>query len=241
MAPTKEDKAAAFSFLGALERHLNNYLPAPAELAKEVAAIVQESKRSGSAPHTAFAEGAFLNVFVAPHLHEFLAKRLGTDDARLALLSEAYRRIPGYASGTPARPQLHPFSKVIGVQPRAVMKQWRTSGRRSLVRSCPDLALRPPCQHKIVFEGKYFSTGGVSVAETALATGIYQAFFYRGLPSVPETSRRRGWDYDYACLLAYDTTEDGSLLKAWATLDRTVQRQGLWDGASIYVMILRGG
>jgi hypothetical protein len=49
------------------------------------------------------------------------------------------------------------------------------------------------------------------------------------------------WDYDYACLLAYDASIDGSLQKAWNTINEAVRLEGLWDGANIYVMILRGG
>ena len=80
--------------------------------------------------------GAFLNRFVIPHLHEFLAKRLGHDDARAALLSESFRGLPDYASGTPARSKRHPFSKVIGIQPAAVIQQWRQAPANALVRSC---------------------------------------------------------------------------------------------------------
>jgi len=240
---TADDKQAALTFLRSLEHHLNKCLPAQAEIVKRVTTIVQQSKLSRVAQHTTFAGAAFLNIFVIPHLHAFLAEQqgLGTENARRALLSESYRKIPDFASDTPARSQLHPFSKVIGTRPQGVIKQWKETGRKSLVQSCPDFALRHPCRHKVVFEGKYFSKGGASAAETALATGVYQAFFYRGLPSIPETSQRRAWDYDYACLLAYDATQDGSLRKAWGTVDKVVQRNGLWDGASIYVMVLRGG
>lgn len=243
MTPTADAKQAAFRFLEFLEQYLNESLPGPAAMSKRISAIVQESKGSGLAPHTTFGEAAFLNQFVAPHVHEFLAEQqgLGKENARRALLSESYRRIPNFSSGTPARSQLHPFTKVIGTKPQTIIKQWKEIGLKSLVRSCPDLGLRDPCPHRVVFEGKYFSKGGTAAAEAALITGIYQAFFYRGLPPVPETTRRRAWDYDYACLLAYDATQDGSLLKAWAAVDQEVKRKGLWEGASIYVMILRGG
>lgn len=240
MIQTTEDKQAAFDFLASLEEYLNRCLPGPAELEKQIQAIVGKSKGTAETPHTNFAEGAFLNRFVVPHLHEFLAKGLGKEGARVALLSESFRRLPDYASGTPARSKRHPFSKVVGIQPQTVIQRWRQPHAKSLVRSCPDLALRHPCRHKIVFEGKYFAAGRGSAAETALATGIYQAFFYRGLPSIPKTAKHRPWDYDYACLLAYDATRDGSMQKAWNTIDEAVRSEGLWDGANIYVMILRG-
>lgn|SRR2546425_7091109 len=241
MFQASEDRQAAFDFLSSLEEYLNRCLPGPAQLVEQIRTIVEESKRTGQTPQTNFPEGAFLNRFIVPHLHEFLAKRLGKEDARAALLSESFKRLPDYASGTPARSKRHPFSKIIGTQPQAIIRQWRQREAQSLVRSCPDLALRQPCQHKVVFEGKYFATGGALAAETALAMGIYQAFFYRGLPPIPKTATHRPWDYDYACLLAYDATQAGSLQKAWNTIDEAVRWKGLWDGANIYVMILRGG
>jgi hypothetical protein len=49
---------------------------------------------------------------------------------------------------------------------------------------------------------------------TKIATHIYHAFFYRGLARIPETPRRPACDYDYACVLAYDVTPDGSMRQA---------------------------
>ena len=81
-----------------------------------------------------------------------------------------------------------------------------------MTRSRPDLALRDPAPHRIVFEAKYFRKGGRSTAEKELATGIYQAF---GLPKVEEKSPRPTWDYDYACLLICDGSENGDVAQAW--------------------------
>ena len=236
------EKDSALSFLGSLEEHLNKCLPSAAEMVRIITAIVHESKESGLARHTNFAEAAFLNWFIAPSLHQFLVQHhgLNKEEARRALLSESFRGLPEYGSGTPARPHLHPFSKVIAATPQAIMKQWKEPGRRSLVRSCPDFALRAPSRHKVVFEGKYFADGGIAAAETALAAGIYQAFFYRALPPITETSKHRSWDYDYACFLAFDATENGSLQKAWNSVSNEVKITGFWEGANIYVMILRG-
>jgi hypothetical protein len=98
------------------------------------------------------------------------------------------------------------------------------------------MAFRAP--HKVVFEVKYFRQNQSGSAETELVKGIYEAFFYRALPLILETPKRAPWDYDYACLLAYDATEEGNLLKAWNSLNKIV-RKGFWDGANIYIMILR--
>jgi len=107
-----------------------------------------------------------------------------------------------------------------------------------LVQSCPDFALCSP--YKVVFEAKYFQRGKQDAAVSALAEGIYQAFFYRGLPKVPQKGKLPPWDYDFACFLAGDATDEGYLFKAWEALDPTVQL-GCWEGANVFVMILWGG
>ena len=95
----------------------------------------------------------------------------------------------------------------------------------------------------IVFEGKYFEKGGIAVAQRELVSQTYQAFFYRALPHVPGKASggkiSPAWDYDYACLLAYDASEEGALKAAWDSLPSKV-KGGFWDGASVYVMIVRG-
>jgi hypothetical protein len=56
---------------------------------------------------------------------------------------------------------------------------------------------------------------------------------------VPETKTHPAWDYDYACLLAFDASAEGNFLYAWESLDTSVKK-GFWESANIYVMILRG-
>src|SRR2546425_6426126 len=77
MFQASEDRQAGFDFLSSLEEYLNRCLPGPAQLVEQIRTIVEESKRTGQTPQTNFPEGAFLNRFIVPHLHEFLAKRLG--------------------------------------------------------------------------------------------------------------------------------------------------------------------
>jgi hypothetical protein len=72
--------------------------------------------------------------------------------------------------------------KVIGASAQAVVRRWKSAN--PTVSSYPDLALRAPCPYRTVFEGKYFSRSGLTSAETALATNIYQTFFYRGLAKI---------------------------------------------------------
>ena len=160
--------------------------------------------------------------------------------AKDALLTENYRHFRDFSSGTPARTARHPFKKALGSSPKEIIQQWKGKlGKAQLIQSCPDFALKHPYPHKIVFEAKYFSDGNLSKAETELVTDIYQAFFYRGLPYVQETKTRPAWDYDYACLFAYDASQNGSLKSVWESSDREVKK-GFWEGASLFVMILRG-
>ena len=127
----------------------------------------------------------------------------------------------------------------------AVSRRWwdKTAKRSCVSQSCPDLALRSP--HKIVFEAKYFNDGGVEAAKTALVTGIYQSFYYLGLPSVAEDKHHAAWDYDFSCFLIYDGSENASVLSAWSDVGGGVDirkdvKDGCWNGANIFVMVLRG-
>jgi hypothetical protein len=206
---------------------------------RNIEEIVKANKARASDRHMAFPEGAFLNQYVLPAVHQFVShyELMDAASAREALLSESYRRMRQYASGTPTRVSTHPFSKVVGIRAPAIVRRWKSAA--ALSRSCPDLALRAPFPFHTVFEGKYFQHGNVAAAETALASDIYQAFFYRGLAKLPATKTHPAWDYDYACVLAYDATQDGALFQAWDGLRPNIGR-GCWEGAGIYVMILRG-
>ena len=173
----------------------------------------------------------------------FLMSEFGfsRDEARRALLSESYRGRPEFASASPVRPGQHPFRKVIAASPRQIIELWRgRGGLTPLARnSCPDLALREPSPYRTVFEAKYHSSRSATSAEAELVKNIYQAFFYLALPRLPETNTHAAWDYEFACVLAYDATPDGVLLQAWDSLPATV-KSACWNGANLYVMILRG-
>jgi len=226
-------------FLKGLEEHLNRNIPCPPQGPEELDAVVRQAKASEQERAKRWPEGAFLNHFVARPLHDYLRRELGlsAEEACSAFLSESFRSLPGIASGTPARSQKHPFTKVTGVSPREVIARWKA--KNPLTQSCPDMALRSPSPFTVVFEGKYFRKGGEQAAETALLDGVYQSFFYRGLPKVPSTKRHAAWDYEFACLLAYDGSPDASLLNAWRTMPAVV-KEGCWEGANIYILVLRG-
>jgi hypothetical protein len=128
----------------------------------------------------------------------------------------------------------------MGARPDAVYGSWQTKDKNWGLACCePDLALRAPFPHKILFEGKYFASGTAQFAARELVKNIYQAFFYRGLGPVPAINGHAEWNYDYACLLAYDASPHGTLLAAWNDLGEPI-RQSFWESANVYVMILGG-
>jgi hypothetical protein len=185
-------------------------------------------------------ESDFLNEFVLPRISEYLSQRLSPDEAKKSLLTESTyaRKTLGIASGTPASPEKHLFTKVLGVPAKTLVELWWGDGEKHpFSQSCPDWAFRSPCEHTIVFESKLFRTGGSEAAKTELVKGIYQCFYYRGQPKVLATGKRRGWDYDYACLLAYDASETSSLVEAWKSVANKVGRE-CWKASNIFVMVL---
>lgn len=59
------------------------------------------------------------------------------------------------------------------------------------------------------------------------------------LPLDRTATKRPDWDYDYSCLFAYDASRDGHLRSAWQHIEPSV-KMGFWEGANVYVMVLRG-
>jgi hypothetical protein len=148
--------------------------------------------------------------------------------------------MPDISLQSPIRSELYPFRKILGSEPSEIYQGWKNpeKGRPALMRSCPDFSLRDPFPHSILFEGKYFRSGGSKFAQGQLVTNIYQAFFYRGLPRLAATKKHPEWNYDYACLMAYDASPKGTLISAWTELPPQTRRS-FWKGANVYVMILR--
>jgi hypothetical protein len=243
-ASTNPAKDAAWAFLCNLERTLGVKLLPPAEMEPWIRRTVSEARGEYARRHLSGPEAAFLNGLVLPVLAEVLRAdpTLFTEPMiKQALLNEYHPSMPEISAHAPARTVRHPFTKVLAVDAEEVYARWADEkNNSSLVQSCPDFALRDPFPHHIVFEGKYFPNGSDEKAQRTLVENLYQAFFYRGLPYVPETAKgRAAWDYDYACLLAYDASPTGSLRKAWENLPGKV-KQGFWSGANIFVMILAG-
>jgi hypothetical protein len=67
---------------------------------------------------------------------------------------------------------------------------------------------------------------------------IHEVFFYLGLARLPESAERAAWDYDFGCVLALDSSKEGGLVEAWKEVKPAV-KSGIWEGANIYVMLLR--
>jgi len=239
VAAAKDD---AYAFLQGLGKEILAETPKSSEMDTTIRRIVREAKTSDSSKHLRLPEAAFLNSYVLPALHRYLigSAGLSLENAREALLNEYHRTMPAISAHSPIRAERHPFKKSLGANPEAIYRQWKDPEQNfGLTQSCPDFALRAPFPHSIVFEGKYYASGSSDFARRQLVTDLYQAFFYRGLPKVEATKRGHPeWNYDYACLVAFDASPKGTLEAAWKDLEPKV-RKSFWDGANIYVMILR--
>lgn len=231
--PTSDDREGAKNFLRGLQKYLNERLKSDAVRRKlhEYAATVKRDKPNlKDVSH----EALFSNNLVVPAIHEHLSSLVS--DARQALLAEGYANFRQMASGSPASSLRFPFTKQFSAVGKIVQSWWNGSGE-SIQNACPDFALHAPSPYTVVGEAKYFRKGGVEAAKTELVRGVFQCFYYRGLPRIPGNKSRPAWDYDYACLLAYDASENGSLVKAWEAVDPKV-KVACWEGANIFVMVL---
>lgn len=243
---TEQDYSAyrrvAHRFFQDLEEHLNQRIPVPRKLREKVAEVVRRAEASADRREAwkKRPESAFLNEYIFRRVHEFVASwdRMSDKTAREALLVEGYRHNPKIASGSPRRSMVHPLPKV-PCDPDSIMDHWKKRGLKPVLGGrFPDMALREPFPYKTVFECKYFDGRGFDKGEPALVKGVYEAFYYRGLPRLPKGSWGNAWDYDFACFLASDASNDGGLKEAWESVRKTV-KSSIWDGANIYVMILR--
>ena len=224
------DRKAAWRFLKDLEQHLGRTIE-PA-LVRE---FIRESKGSNY-------EFDFVNKFMLPTISDYLRQNLSPADAVTAFLTESVEatKKQGIASGTPASAHRHLFTKVLGESAKSLVEMWWGTGKKKsnlLSRSCPDWAFRKPCQHTVVFECKLFRKGGLDAAKTELVKSIYQCFHYLGQPKVPPSETHAAWDYDYACLVAYDASGSRSLVEEWKCVDPKVEKE-CWNASNIFVMVL---
>jgi hypothetical protein len=231
------DRQKAYDFLTGLWRHLNQKVPPPGTIRDWIA-----QKKRGAAPGKDVGyENLFVEEFVLRAIPEYLRReaQLTTEEIFTAFLTEADSpKKEKLSSGSPASSRKHLFKKVFGVTPSSVVNLWWDKSQKfPMAQSCPDWAFRAPCPHRVVFEAKLFRQGGIDAAKTELVKAIYQCMFYRGQPLMPEIGKHPVWDYEFACLMAYDSSERQSLVEAWNTV-RSEVRDGCWDSSNIFVMVL---
>jgi hypothetical protein len=237
------NKDQALEFLKKLEQTLNKKLPGRTEMELRIRQTVAAAKTDDKQAHLRGPEAAFLNGQAIPILFDMLqAGGLSIEQARRALLNESHRTMPEFSCQSPVRWEQHPFRKLLGGNTSDIYQGWTNLDKGcGLAQNCPDFSLRDPFPHSILFEGKYFPRGSLKFAQRQLVELIYQAVFYRGLPGLAASKRLKHpeWSYDYACLLAYDASSEGTLSSAWTGLSARTQRS-FWEGANVYVMIRHG-
>ena len=236
VADVQPDRNAAGKFFEELKQHLNNRI-SPSEVREWI-----QKEKEGAGPTGKEYEGLFIDKFVLPAIPEYLGKALGLspkdERVRGAFLAESdLAKKNQLTSGSPISAKKYLFTKVFGANSKSVVESWwGDSGKGATSQNCPDWAFRDPCPHTI-FEGKFFRQGGKEAARTQLVSGIYQCFYYRAHPYAPEIGKHPAWDYEYACLFAYDASANGSLVEAWATLNKRA-KDACWDTANIFVIVL---
>lgn len=233
------EKEKAFHFLSELHERLDSIISSGIRTKERVSELETLAKSNRAYKHFCGREHTFTKGIALPAIYSELTTTfgMGPDDARQSILAEGYSNLPQLSSNTPARPARHPFNKALVTDPHSIYSKWKED-RNPLTQSCPDFAFRAPCHHKVVFEAKFFEKNSLRVAERELVNSAYQAFFYRGLPA-DLSNPTRPWDYEYSCVFVFDATEEGHFKTAWENLDEYV-KSGFWEGANVYVMILRG-
>lgn len=146
---------------------------------------------------------------------------------------------PYYAKGHGARRCKNPFPKDLTIGPAELYNRWcGAPGKSAVQQHWPDFGLTIEGKINVVFEAKYFKGKGSGNPGSTLAKALYEAAFYLGLPSVKSDNPRQTWSaYDYACLIAVDSSPDHALLNAYVQLPDKV-KESFWVSSSIFPMIL---
>ena len=236
-------KSETYAYLKDLEAFLNKRLPNPGVMRHNISEIVANAKLDDQKRHLRNPEDAFLNEFAVPLVFEHMqhVQGVSVDDAKESLLLEYYRYMKEFSLNTPARTLRHPLSKTI-LSAENLIRKWRGELKpqiNELTQPCPDFAFVQPFPHSVVFEGKYFDKKTIRAAEKDFSEGFYETFFYLSCPEVEAAVKRPNWNYNFACFFAYDASEEGLLANVWEGFPEHV-KSGFWEGASVYLMILRG-
>lgn len=234
-ATLKED---ARRFLHRAQEELTAGFPEKFELRKFVREAV--STENGSMPESSDPQTSFLHAYLIPRIFALVRTSgdIRDDDARQSLLCRGYEHVSEYSSASPARTEVHPFTKFPNATTADLRSRWIADDQKLFARTCPDFALRAPFPINIVFATKYFERGSVERATRDLVNSICETFFYRALPYVPPRASAPAWDYDFGCLIACDVSYDGALMAAWDSISKSVKRS-LWGGAGVHVMLLQ--
>jgi hypothetical protein len=230
---SKRDEA--FAFLRSFQDTLESKLPSREALVAEMDVL----SKDGVSDHQ-IRENRFIYHFIIRQLHSHMqtVPGIGADEARRSIFCEYHAKVSDIASGNAFRRLGAPLGKQRGKSTSDIIRGWM-KGKTSypINQAYPDLAVREPFPHSIVFDIKYFESSDASVAEADLVGGVYEVMHYRGLPPVAPTSvSDPGWGYDYACLLACDVSESGALASTWKSV---VAKEAFWEGANVFVMIVR--
>ncbi len=185
-------------------------------------------------------ETPFLHTYVVEHIHDFLVKESGytTAAAKNALLAEGASHLRKFVSDTPQSKGRYPFKKSVIASLEDARQEWWREQHGGVYVACPDIALRSPCEHRIVFEGKLIRGSTEVAARKALAEGVFESAFYRGLPTLLRGRDGEADSYEFACLLAYDASEGAELWNAWKKVSDDV-RESTSKELFTRVMIIR--
>ena len=234
------DKRGAYEFLTSMQHRLSVELPPPNVVREYVNQrwIMPKAEKSPQ-NQLACKENIFLYHLALPLIFDHVSiQGLGPESARRSLLCEYYSKFPQFSAANARRRPGHPFGKSLGATAGQVMASWKKpAGAFPLNQAYRDLCLSAPFPHKIVFDAKFFESESLSAAEQALVAGVYEAVFYRGLPSDSVDGSNSRWAYDFGCLLAYDASSGGYLQEAWGSV---ASKRLFWDDANVFVMIVRG-
>jgi hypothetical protein len=241
-----QDKRGAYDFLAGLQKRLNSQLPAPEIMRAEVLKRWEKPKdEKCEQEKVANKENIFFYHFALPEIwnHVLSIDGIDADRAKKSLRGEYVEKFPNFISANTRRTEGHPFGKQyqfeINLEEKLtkIMDRWKKpKGSFALNESYPDLSLTEPFPFKILFEAKFFEGKSLASAERALVAGVYETAFYRGIP--PSLSEdKSGWGYDFGCFLAYDASDGAYMQQAW---DSVASKSMFWDGANIFVMIVRG-
>ena len=156
-------KQQAYQFLESVRMQLNRELPAPAEMRQRVKKIVNDANSDPSKRHLNNPEHAFLNELATPILFQLLCEypEMTQEKAKKAFLSESFRNLSAYCSGSPSRRLRHPFNKVLGTKAATIYQRWRRELKKGnpllrvaqispfVPRSRTELFLRPSTSHEV--------------------------------------------------------------------------------------------